>query len=235
MCFDWMPSEGGMHEPWSARGLPSANRWHVLGIFSRTGVRGVSYYISVQEIAMTRKVLIAAFILLLSVGAALAQSPQGSPSPDMGFPMGGWKPPAALMGEWWNDPEIANELRLTQQQKQQLQQVSTNLKLTLIDAGATGLKSYVRLQSLLDAEQFDRATYNQELDTAAGAISKLIKDFGQMALTVRSTLSADQWHKLEAMRAAGRLRPHRRPEAMHDGTHDRPRRDPPSSLRNPPQ
>ena len=80
--------------------------------------------------------------------------------------MGNWNPPAALTTEWWNDPEIANELRLTQPQKQQLEQVSTNLKLALIDAGATGLKSYVRLQSLLDADQFDRATYNQELDAA---------------------------------------------------------------------
>jgi Spy/CpxP family protein refolding chaperone len=182
---------------------------------------------------MKSKLLIAAFILLLSVSATVAQNPQAAPSPGMGFPMSGWQPPAALMGEWWNDPEVANELRLTQPQKQQLEQVSTNLKLALIDAGATGLKSYVRLQSLLDADQFDRVTYNQELDAASGAIGKLIKDLGQMALTVRTTLSADQWHKLEAMRAAGRMR-HARPDA-HEGSHDRPRREPPSSLRNPRQ
>jgi Spy/CpxP family protein refolding chaperone len=105
---------------------------------------------------MKLKWLIAAFILLLSTSAAVAQNPQRGPSPDMGFPMGGWQPPAALMGEWWNDPEIAADLRLTQPQKQQLEQVSTNLKLTLIDAGATGLKAYVRLQALLDADQFGR-------------------------------------------------------------------------------
>lgn len=181
---------------------------------------------------MKPKLLIAAFILLLSATTAVAQSAPGSPSSDMGFPMGGWQPPAALMSDWWNNPEVANELHLTQPQKQQLEQVSTNLKLTVIDAGATALKSYVRLQAQLDADQLDRAAYNQELDAAAGALSRLVKDFGQMALTVRTTLTAEQWHKLETMKAAGRMRPR---TSMHDGARDRPRREPPSSLRNPPQ
>jgi Spy/CpxP family protein refolding chaperone len=181
---------------------------------------------------MKLKLLMVAFILLLAGTAAPAQT-QRTPSPDMGFPMGGWRPPAALMSDWWTDPEIANDLRLTQPQKQQLEQVSTNLKLALIDAGATGLKAYVRLQSLLDADPFDRAAYNQELDAAAGAASKLIKDFGQMALTVRSTLTADQWHKLEAMRAAGRIRGHHRMEGMHPGPSARPANPP--QPRTPPQ
>jgi Spy/CpxP family protein refolding chaperone len=181
---------------------------------------------------MKPKLLVAAFVLLLSVTAAVAQTPP-SPPPQMGFPMSGWQPPAALMSDWWNDPEVASELHLTQQQRQQLEQVSTNLKLTLIDAGATALKSYVRLQSLLDADQLDRGSYNQELDAAAGAVSKLVKDFGQMALTVRTTLTAEQWHKLESMKA--RMRSRHRTDSMHDGPRDHPRRDPPSSLRNPPQ
>jgi Spy/CpxP family protein refolding chaperone len=182
---------------------------------------------------MKLKLLIAAFILLVAGTAALAQSPQRSPSPDMGFPMGGWHPPAALMSDWWNDPEIANELRLTEQQKRQLEQVSTNLKLTMIDAGATGLKSYVRLQSLLDADQFDKGAFNQELDAASAAAARLVKDLGQMALTVRSTLTAEQWHKLESMKA--RMRPHLRQDGMRPqgGPRDRPRPEPPASLRPP--
>jgi Spy/CpxP family protein refolding chaperone len=180
---------------------------------------------------MKLKATVLGVILLLAGAAAQAQmQTQRPPSPDMGFSMGGWQPPAALTTDWWNNPEMANELRLTQQQKQQLEQVSTNLKLTLIDAGATALKSYVRLQALLDADQFDRATYNQELDAASGAVSKLIKDFGQMALTVRTTLTAEQWHKLEAMRAAGRMRSRAHTDTQRD---HRPRPEPPSSLRTP--
>jgi Spy/CpxP family protein refolding chaperone len=180
-----------------------------------------------------KRLLVFALVLLLSGASALAQNPQRPPH-DVPF-MGGWNPPAALMSDWWNDPEIANDLRLTEAQKKQLEQVNTNLKLTLIDAGASGLKSYVRLQSLLDADQFDKTAYNQELDTASAAASRLIKDFGQMALTVRSTLTADQWHKLESLKAAGRMRPHVRMEmhdGMHDGMHPAPK---PSQPRTPPQ
>ena len=169
-----------------------------------------------------KRVLLLAVLILVAVGA-VAQNTQRMPSPDVPF-MGGWNPPAALTSDWWNDPEIANELRLTEVQKKQLEQVSTNLKLTLIDAGATGLKSYVKLQTLLDADQFDRNAYNQELDSAASAATRLVKDIGQMALTVRTTLSAEQWHKLETMKA----RMHRAPrvEMRHS--------EPPSSLRTPP-
>ena len=186
---------------------------------------------------MKLRFLLVALVLLLSVTVALAQNPPRPPSPDVPF-MGGFHPPAALMSDWWNDPEVANDMRLTETQKKQLEQVSTNVKLTLIDAGATGLKSYVRLQALLDADQFDRAAYNQELDAASAAAARLIKDFGQMALTVRTTLTAEQWHKLEAMKTAGRMRKHDgmgMHEGMHGGTHDHQHPAPPAQPRTPSQ
>ncbi len=179
---------------------------------------------------MKLKSLFATLVLLLGV-AAFAQNPPHPPSPDVPF-MGNWNPPAALSMDWWNNPDIANELRLTDAQKKQLEQVSTNLKLTLIDAGATALKAYVRLQSLLDADQLDRATYSREVDTAAAAAGNLVKDFGNMALTVRSTLTAEQWHKLESMRAAGRMRGRMHTERAIPAT---PRNAPPSMHNPPPQ
>ncbi|MBZ5566513.1 MAG: hypothetical protein LAN64_01550 [Acidobacteriia bacterium] len=182
---------------------------------------------------MKLRFLLVALVLLLAGTTALAQNPPRPPSPDVPF-MGGWHPPAALMSDWWNNPDVANELRLTETQKKQLEQVSTNLKLTVIDAGASGLKSYVRLQSLLDADQLDKAAYNQELDAASAAAGRLIKDFGQMALSVRSTLTADQWHKLESMKAAGRMRPRAHME-MHEGMREGMHPPKPSEPRTPPQ
>ncbi len=181
---------------------------------------------------MKNRVAAVAMVLLMSATLALAQAPSRPPSPDVPF-MGHWNPPAALTTDWWNNPEIANDMHLTEAQKKQLEQVSTNVKLTLIDAGATGLKSYVRLQSLLDTDPFDRAAFNQELDTASAAASRLVKDFGQMAVTVRTTLTAEQWHKLEALKAAGRMRTHPRVE-MHDDMHQH-MHAPPDSLRTPRQ
>ena len=182
---------------------------------------------------MKLKFLVVTLVLLFAAGALQAQTPQ--PAPDGSPFMGNWNPPAALTTDWWNNPDIANELRLTEAQKKQLEQVSTNVKLTLIDAGATGLKSYVRLQSLLDGDPFDRAAFNQELDAASNAASRLVKDFGQMAVTVRTTLTAEQWHKLEALKSAGRMRARPHPDGTHDGMHDHTHPAPPPSLQTPPQ
>ncbi len=181
---------------------------------------------------MKLRFLVVALVLLVAAGALQAQTPR--PAPAVPPFMGNWHPPTALLTDWWNNPETANELRLTDAQKKQLEQVSTNVKLTLIDAGATGLKSYVRLQSLLDADPFDRAAFNQELDAASAAAGRLVKDFGQMAVTVRTTLTAEQWHKLEAMKSAGRMRAHPHPDATHEGMHDH-MHAPPAQPPAPPQ
>jgi Spy/CpxP family protein refolding chaperone len=181
---------------------------------------------------MKLKFLVVTLVLFFAAGAVQGQTPR--PAPNVPPFMGNWNPPAALTTDWWNNPEIANDLRLTEVQKKQLEQVSTNVKLTLIDAGATGLKSYVRLQSLLDSDPFDRAAFNQELDAASTAAGRLVKDFGQMAVTVRTTLTAEQWHKLESMKAAGRMRARPHPEG-HDGMHEHMHQAPPSSLQTPPQ
>ncbi|MFI5087736.1 MAG: Spy/CpxP family protein refolding chaperone [Terriglobales bacterium] len=187
---------------------------------------------------MKLKFLVVTLVLFFATGVLQAQTPR--PAPD-GPPfhqsfMGNWNPPAALTTDWWNNPDIANDLRLTEAQKKQLEQVSTNVKLTLIDAGATGLKSYVRLQSLLDGDPFDRAAYNQELDAASTAASRLVKEFGQMAVAVRTILTAEQWHKLKAMKSAGRMRARPHPDPAHDGMHGHigPAPTPPS-LHTPPQ
>jgi Spy/CpxP family protein refolding chaperone len=184
---------------------------------------------------MKPKFLVITLVLLFAAVAMQAQMPRPTPeaAPFHQSFMGHWNPPAALTTDWWNNPEVANDLRLTEAQKKQLEQVSTNVKLTLIDAGATGLKSYVRLQSLLDGDPFDRAAFNQELDAASTAAARLVKDFGQMAVNVRTILTAEQWHKLEAMKAAGRMRARPHPDGMHDGMHDHMHPAPPPSP-NPP-
>ena len=166
---------------------------------------------------MKIKLLVVA--LFFAAVAVQAQTPH--PAPEMPPFMGHWNPPAALSTDWWNNPDVANELRLTEAQKKQLEQVSTNVKLTLIDAGATGLKSYVRLQGLLDADSFDRAAFDREMDAASAAASRVVKDLGQMAATVRTTLTAEQWHKLEALKSAGRMHAHQHPDGAHNGMHDR--------------
>ncbi|MGI9101934.1 MAG: Spy/CpxP family protein refolding chaperone [Terriglobales bacterium] len=170
---------------------------------------------------MKRTVIMVVAIVLLGLATASAQAP--APRPPMAGPGGDWMGhiPQMLGGDWWNNPEIANELRLTDQQKRQLEQSNTNLKLALIDAAASGLKSFVHLQALLDADQLDTAAYSQQSSDMSAAASKLVKDVADAVLMVRKTLTADQWHKLTAMRASGHMAMHARPDGTmrHDQMH----------------
>ncbi len=137
--------------------------------------------------------------------AAPARTPAPMPMPMGGMPgLGMFHPPAALQGEFWKNPATVADLHLTETQITALNQASLNTKLTAIDNGATALKALVQLKALLDADQVEQAAYNAQLGTLSGAATKLIQDFGAMALTIRKTLSADQWHKLEALRAERR-------------------------------
>ncbi len=181
-----------------------------------------------REMTLTKRTIaIVLAIVVVAFGTATAQAPAPAPMPrPMPGPGGDWMGhiPQMLGGDWWNNPDVANELKLTDQQKRQLEQANTNLQLALIDAGASGLKSFVHLQALLDADQLDTAAYTQQSNDMSAAASKLVKDLADTVLTVRKTLTAEQWRKLVAMRASGHMRMHGgpRPDGMmmrHDQMH----------------
>jgi Spy/CpxP family protein refolding chaperone len=185
-----------------------------------------------------RKTAVVIVVLLL---AAVAVAQETAPAPAQGVPrtprpampglampgMEMFHPPAALQGEFWKDPALVADLHLTQAQISALEQASLNTKLAAIDSGAGALKSFVQLQALLNADQVDQAAYNAQLAALSTAADKLIKDFGGMALTVRKTLTADQWHKLEALRAERRAM---RPRAPQPPREPRRPRDTPNPM-----
>jgi hypothetical protein len=188
-----------------------------------------------KEIAMKLKV-IAGMVALLLATVVVAQNPPAAtpghpsearrsgpamPGMDMGQFMRG---PMQILGEWWKDPAVVNELRLTDVQIKQLDQISTTSKLALIDAAASGLKGFVQVQSQLEADQVNETAYNQQLDQIAAATSKLVKDIGDMALGVRRTLSTEQWRKLESLRHEHRpmMAPHPPMHPEHPVRPERP-------------
>ena len=115
--------------------------------------------------------------------APQARPPAASAGPAApGFPFpGGFNPPAGLFDQFWNDPAIAAELRLTDAQRKQLQAAALAQQLSLIDGGADGLKALARLSALLDADQLDDVAYKQQLNNLAAVAGKLVQDVGEMA------------------------------------------------------
>jgi Spy/CpxP family protein refolding chaperone len=139
--------------------------------------------------------LILGLILCPVVFAQAQPNPQRGPTPGFNF-----EPPRALSGDWWRDPDVINELRLTDAQRRQLEQSSLSMKLSLISAAATAASAFVKGESALNGDQLDESAYNQEVNAAADAASKLVKDAGGTMLAMRRILSPEQWRKLESMR-----------------------------------
>ena len=135
------------------------------------------------------------------------------------------RPPMEMLGQWWKNPEVASELRLTEAQIKQLDQAHLTTRLALIDSGADALKALTRAQAALEADQFDEAGYNQQVAALSTDAANLVKTLGQTALTMRRVLSAEQWKKLEALRHEHRpmmpLRP-MRPERPGPSTRPAP-------------
>ena len=139
-------------------------------------------------------------IAVVCCSVAVAQSPGEAPRGPMPMPGFNMHPPRALSGDWWRDPEVVNELRLTDAQRKQLEQVSMNMKLSLIGAAANAASAFVKGESALNGDQLDEATYNQQVTAAADAASKLVRDLGGTMLAMRKILTAEQWRKLDSMR-----------------------------------
>lgn len=146
-----------------------------------------------------------ALIMLIGVAVpVLAQQPsavQHGPMPGVNL-----QPPRALADNWWRDPDVINELRLTDPQRKQLEQVSVTMKLSLISSAATAASAVVKGESALNADQLDETTYNQQVTAAADAASKLVKDLAGTMLAMRKVLSPEQWRKLDSMRRTAQQR-----------------------------
>jgi Spy/CpxP family protein refolding chaperone len=161
--------------------------------------------------------LIGALFCLLTSGVAMAQgfdgpmAGPGGPDPSQGpgrdgFGGPGGRPPMertfhdGQFGRWWNNPEMAQKLGITDQQKKQMDDIFLQHRLKLIDLGANLEKQETLLHPLIEADQPDEAKILSQIDAVAQARADLEKANARMLFDIRKTLTADQWQKLKTMR-----------------------------------
>ncbi|HEX3987729.1 MAG TPA: Spy/CpxP family protein refolding chaperone [Acidobacteriaceae bacterium] len=161
--------------------------------------------------------IVAALAGVLSCGLVLAQGPDG-PGPggrDRGGPGGpGFGGPAPMdhmfhdghFGRWWNDPQLAQQIGLTDQQKQQMDQIFLQHRLKLIDLNANLEKQEVMFRPMIEADQPDETKILAQIDAIAQARADLEKADARMLFDLRKTLTPEQWTKLKAMRMQHRDR-----------------------------
>lgn len=146
----------------------------------------------------------------LSVSAgAQAQGPGGGYGP--GF--GGHKPPMERamgpmgnQGRWWNDPGVVDKLKLTDQQRKDMDAIMQDHREKLIDLRASVEKAEVAMQPMIQADQPNEAAILAQIDKIAQARAELEKGNARFLLALRAKLTPDQWKALQDLRAERRDR-----------------------------
>jgi periplasmic protein CpxP/Spy len=142
----------------------------------------------------------ASLLCLASSIPAIAQDWQGgNPGPppmERSFRAGGH-------GRWWDKPEVAQQVGITDDQKKKMDDIFQQHRLQLIDLKATLEKQETVLQPLIEADQPDEAKILSQIDAIAQARAELEKANARMLFGIRTVLTADQWKKLRSMAQQG--------------------------------
>lgn len=144
-------------------------------------------------------------LLPVSLGAQQQQQPPQSPDQQQPAPfMGPRRPPMERAfglrrphGPWWDNPEVAQKIGLTDEQKKKINDIIQQHRLKLVDLEATLKKEEIFMEPLVNADQPDEAKLLAQIDKVAQARAELEKANARMLLGVRRVLSADQWKKLQ--------------------------------------
>ena len=124
-----------------------------------------------------------------------ARGPMGA-GPRMGFRGRG-------MGQWWRNPAVAEKIGLSDQQKQQLEKISQDSRLKMIDLRADLEKQEVVLGPMLQTYHPDESQVLAQVEKVSQARAALQKARIQSMLAGRNVLTEEQWTKLQQTRRMG--------------------------------
>lgn len=102
-------------------------------------------------------------------------------------------------GRWWDNPQIAQQIGLTDDQKKKMDEIFQQHRLQLIDLHAALEKDEVLLRPMLEADQLDESKILSQIDAIAQARAELEKANARMLFGIRKVLTPDQWKKLQAI------------------------------------
>lgn len=152
-------------------------------------------------------------MVVMSCGLAMAQAGPGSMFIRTGGPEGGPLPPpgnvtyfrarmrmGGPMGEWWKNPELAQKIGLSDQQTQQLDKISYDSQLKMIDLRATLEKEQLMLGQMLQADHPNENEVLGQVDKVSQARAAIERARVQRMLAIRNVLTVEQWQKLKAAR-----------------------------------
>jgi periplasmic protein CpxP/Spy len=106
-------------------------------------------------------------------------------------------------GKWWDNPQVAQQLGLSADQKKKMDDIFQQNRLKLVDLHAAVQKAEITMEPLVAADQPDVARIEKQIDNVAQARAELEKANARMLLGIRGVLTPEQFQKLQAQ-AGGR-------------------------------
>lgn len=110
-------------------------------------------------------------------------------------------------GRWWDNPRIAEKLKLTDTQRKAMDDIYQQHRLKLVDQHATLEKAELEMEPMINADEPDEAKILSQIDRVAQARAELEKANARMLLDIRKQLTPDQWKQIKAFRAEHREGP----------------------------
>ncbi|MGA2538330.1 MAG: Spy/CpxP family protein refolding chaperone [Terracidiphilus sp.] len=145
----------------------------------------------------------------LLTGTALAQPPSGGPGGGQSMGFGDHRPPFERAmgapgehGRWWNNPKVAERLKLTDTQRKAMDDTLQQHRETLVDLRGTLQKAELELEPMMKEDQPNESQILAQIDKVAQARAELEKANARFLLAIRSKLTPDQWKQVEAFRAS---------------------------------
>lgn len=155
----------------------------------------------------------AAWLLMATAGAyftaaAVAQGPNPGAGFGPGFgehrtPMQRALGPDGVHGRWWNNPQIVEKLKLSDEQRKAMDGILQEHREKLIDLRGSVEKAELEMEPLIKADQPNEAKILAQIDKLAAARADLEKANARFLLALRARLTPEQWKQLEELRAAG--------------------------------
>jgi Spy/CpxP family protein refolding chaperone len=158
------------------------------------------------------QIVLAAFLLTPAFAPNLAHAQQGPPMQGPPMPMRGHDGPGDYKqsghghdsmgmlppGMWWKNPKVAADLGLTPDQQKKMEDIFIQSRTQLIQLHANLEQQQLLLEPLMDANPVDQSKALAQIGKIADARAELEKSNAKMLLSLRSTLTPEQWTKLQA-------------------------------------
>ncbi len=104
-------------------------------------------------------------------------------------------------GRWWNDPKVAERLKLTDAQRKAMDDTLQQHRETLVDLRGSLEKSELELEPMMKEDQPNESQILAQIDKVAQARAELEKANARFLLAIRSKLTPEQWKQMQADRA----------------------------------